>query len=121
MKLWYKTIFMDGNSTNYKLVNDVVFCCGRMKESFRRDPCGKTEITFSCMEGFAPFEPTVQVINRVGGWDGVEYEPFSINYCPFCGTHIDCVEAKQVKIIKKEKVVVQTVNRVVEEEEEVPV
>ena len=75
-------------------------------------------------EDFIQFNPMGEIEPKLyfkgdRGWNDVNW--ISIDYCPFCGEKIDCVEVKRVRIERKKEIVTKKVCKTISEYEvEIP-
>ena len=124
MKVYYKTIndgedlgyhgFKNDYRITYKLFDEkTIFCCDSMKESFED----------GYPISFGEKDTSLNTNNKVCiYWYSYGYDEYNIDYCPWCGEKIECIEDKRVLIKKKKKVVkVPAHEKVVEKEYEVEI
>jgi len=107
MKVNYKTVVKGQDHFRYeKGVIDHAAgpCCAAMHEAF------DDYIKFG-----GSYDDTPKLHIQEKGWEGdVSYHP--IDFCPFCGQRIECVEVLRTRIVRTPKVVTSTTY---EEKEEV--
>jgi len=93
-----------------KLLN-VDFCCKKMEEAFYDHYVGFGEYDSTLNK-----EATINIFHSDHFPEGCSTDSLSIEYCPFCGAKIECIEQEKAELKKKIKITPAKEETIFEEE-----
>ena len=100
MKIWYTTILPhepQHERTRYK-VDRREACCETMRVQY----VNEMAVEFDPEDGYGTDCPhSLHIIEHITAYHDIDKDWVTINFCPWCGAPIECIEARRVQAVRK--------------------
>lgn len=114
MKIGYKTVIDGRIETHEPVRGGVTPCCERMSEAWSGNAVVFSEARYAYSQSGPP---VAQIAYASSDYDGgLDHVYYPIDFCPFCGARIECVEQQRVKVVEETVAEVVTQKKVVRRE-----